>query len=172
MRSFFWKVLLMGLLALNWGESRMSAQEKGTGQEKPAMKETGFYCNLNALTGEERKQYPVLARQLLAAGREVSELPNGYAFRLAAESVSLPDIAHWMSLERKCCPFFDFQLEVSRDNGSCGSAPPDLDDNNCSSITQGNWAFSHIFEAFHRHRPGCDVDGRDQDDRDCDDHNH
>ncbi len=62
--------------------------------------------------------------------------------------------------------------EVSRDNGSCGSAPPDLDDNNCSSITQGNWAFSHIFEAFHRHRPGCDVDGRDQDDRDCDDHNH
>lgn len=39
--------------------------------------------------------------------------------------------------------------EVSRDNGSCGNAPSDLDDNNCSSIVQGNWAFSHIFEAFH-----------------------
>jgi len=117
MRSVFWKVLLIGLLALNWGNSRMSAQEKGAGQEKSAMKETGFYCNLNALSGEERKQYAVLSRQLLAAGLEVSELPNGYAFRLAAEKVSLPDVALWMSLERKCCPFFDFQLDVSRDNG-------------------------------------------------------
>jgi hypothetical protein len=40
--------------------------------------------------------------------------------------------------------------EVSRDNGSCGNAPADLDDNNCSSIVQGNWAFSHIFEGFER----------------------
>lgn len=39
--------------------------------------------------------------------------------------------------------------EVSRDNGSCGNNPSDLDDNNCSSIVQGNWAFSQIFEAFH-----------------------
>ena len=40
--------------------------------------------------------------------------------------------------------------EVSRDNGSCGNDPADLDDNNCSSITQGNWTFSHIFEPFER----------------------
>jgi hypothetical protein len=40
--------------------------------------------------------------------------------------------------------------EVSRDNGSCGDAPADLDDNNCSSIAQRDWAFSHIFEAFPR----------------------
>ena len=39
--------------------------------------------------------------------------------------------------------------EVSRDNGSCGAAPSDLDDNNCSSISQSNWAFSKTFEAFH-----------------------
>ncbi|HMD58859.1 MAG TPA: hypothetical protein VKG66_03670 [Steroidobacteraceae bacterium] len=37
--------------------------------------------------------------------------------------------------------------EVSRDNGSCGSAPADLDDVNCSSISQSNWAFSQIFLA-------------------------
>jgi hypothetical protein len=37
--------------------------------------------------------------------------------------------------------------EVSRDNGSCGSAPADLDDNSCSSVGQGNWAFSQVFEA-------------------------
>jgi hypothetical protein len=41
--------------------------------------------------------------------------------------------------------------EVSRDNGSCGNDPSHLDDDSCSSITQGNWAFSHIFEAFHGH---------------------
>ena len=38
--------------------------------------------------------------------------------------------------------------ESSRDNGSCGDSPSDLDDNNCSSIPQRNWAFSHIFEPF------------------------
>ena len=40
--------------------------------------------------------------------------------------------------------------EASRDNGSCGNDPTDLDDNNCSSIRQGNWEFSHIFEPFQR----------------------
>ncbi|MGA2436210.1 MAG: hypothetical protein ABSG25_13115 [Bryobacteraceae bacterium] len=39
--------------------------------------------------------------------------------------------------------------EISRDNGSCGAAPSDLDDDNCSSVSQSNWAFSKIFEAFH-----------------------
>jgi len=38
--------------------------------------------------------------------------------------------------------------EASRDNGSCGDDPDDLDDNNCSSIQQGNWSFSHVFEPF------------------------
>jgi hypothetical protein len=38
--------------------------------------------------------------------------------------------------------------EVSRDNGSCGSDPSDLDDDNCSSLSQGNWAFAQIFESF------------------------
>jgi hypothetical protein len=38
--------------------------------------------------------------------------------------------------------------EASRDNGSCGDDPDDLDDNNCSSIKQGNWSFSHVFEPF------------------------
>jgi hypothetical protein len=42
--------------------------------------------------------------------------------------------------------------EVSRDNGSCGNAPSDLDDNNCSSIEQSDWAFSKIFEAFAERR--------------------
>jgi hypothetical protein len=40
--------------------------------------------------------------------------------------------------------------EASRDNGSCGNDPTDLDDNNCSSIRQGNWEFSHIFDSFQR----------------------
>jgi chitinase len=39
--------------------------------------------------------------------------------------------------------------EVSRDNGSCNNNPADLDDNNCSSIVQVNWAFSQIFQVFH-----------------------
>lgn len=38
--------------------------------------------------------------------------------------------------------------EVARDNGSCGDAPADLDDDNCSSVSQADWAFARIFETF------------------------
>jgi hypothetical protein len=38
--------------------------------------------------------------------------------------------------------------EVARDNGSCGAAPADLDDDNCSSVSQADWAFARIFETF------------------------
>jgi len=42
--------------------------------------------------------------------REVRELPDGYAFRLPADAKLLSRAGEWISLERRCCPFFDFEL--------------------------------------------------------------
>jgi hypothetical protein len=40
---------------------------------------------------------------------------NGYAFRLAP--AKLVDAAQWVSFERRCCPFFAFELELAKNDG-------------------------------------------------------
>jgi hypothetical protein len=74
-----------------------------------------FACNMAALTKADRARYQELTRKLLDAVKEQKELPDGYGFRMPAES--LTTAAEWVSLERLCCPFFTFELEQSRDGG-------------------------------------------------------
>src|SRR2546426_5178949 len=74
-----------------------------------------FACNMTALTKSERVQYARLARTLMAAVQEKRELRNGYAFRLPP--ASLVTAAQWVAFERKCCPFFTFEMELARDEG-------------------------------------------------------
>jgi hypothetical protein len=69
-------------------------------------------CNLNALDPALRPRYNDLVRRLRTAMRERSELPNGYTFRLEGASITLPEVAEWMSMERLCCPFLSLQLSA------------------------------------------------------------
>ena len=39
------------------------------------------------------------------------ELENGYAFPLAATPEQFVAVAEWITLERKCCPFLEFDLK-------------------------------------------------------------
>lgn len=75
----------------------------------------GFACNMKALTSAERTRHQELTRALFAAVTEKSELPDGYGFKLTAKD--LTKVAEWVSLEARCCPFFTFALEQSRDGG-------------------------------------------------------
>jgi len=76
-----------------------------------------FVCNLGVMNGEERARYLALSRKLMGAGEERRELDNGYAFRLAAPKISLTEVAEWMTFERRCCPFFNLQIETEADDG-------------------------------------------------------
>ena len=78
---------------------------------------TGFYCNLKAFTTVERVRHEQLSKKLREASVEIKELSDGFAFRMQAEAVSLPDLAEWVSGERKCCPFFDFGIDLQGDGG-------------------------------------------------------
>jgi hypothetical protein len=60
---------------------------------------------------------PELARRtaeieesLFAGVLETSELPDGYAFRFPAAADWLPRLATFIAEERRCCPFFTFEL--------------------------------------------------------------
>ena len=74
-----------------------------------------FACNTKALTTTERARHEELSHKLLPAAREERELPNGYAFRLPPADLTMA--AEWVSFERKCCPFFGFEIEQAKDNG-------------------------------------------------------
>jgi hypothetical protein len=70
---------------------------------------------MKALENAERAHHQELSKKLMAAVAETSELTNGYGFRLPAKE--LLTAAEWVTLESRCCPFFSFQLEQTRDQG-------------------------------------------------------
>ena len=68
-------------------------------------------CTLSALNDKERQRHGELLSRLRAAITERRELPDGYAFNFGA-GFPLADLAEWISLERRCCPFFGFTVEA------------------------------------------------------------
>lgn len=108
------------------GASRISthagARLQTTNPQRQAASKTSkdrssFYCNLKALSPTERGRLHELVQKLQNARIETEELPDGYAFRLQTEQVSLGELAEYVTSERKCCPFFDFEIELKREGG-------------------------------------------------------
>jgi hypothetical protein len=80
------------------------------------MEGASFCCDIKAMNKVERERYEVLRERLESAIEETKELESGYAFRLRSGTVPLIDIAEWVEKEHKCCPFFDFEIAVNRDD--------------------------------------------------------
>ncbi len=74
------------------------------------MAETPLVCRLDALTPPERRRHAELTGDLAASIRRIEELPRGWAFFLAGGASAAPRLIEWMSLERRCCPFLEFEL--------------------------------------------------------------
>ncbi len=79
--------------------------------------ETAFVCNLGVMNPEERARYIALSRKLMSAREMRRELDNGYAFKLTTQKISLIEIAEWITFERRCCPFFNLQIEAEPNDG-------------------------------------------------------
>jgi hypothetical protein len=86
-------------------------------KEQATVETSNFYCNLKALSVKERARHMLLTLEIERARVETIELANGFAFRFQDGTVSLANLAEWVSAERKCCPFFDFEIELQADNG-------------------------------------------------------
>ena len=81
----------------------------------PSVAGEQYTCNMMALTEEEQQTYQRVAESLLASVQEQKELRDGYAFRLPHERIV--EVAQWISFERRCCPFFEFELEIAKNDG-------------------------------------------------------
>ena len=83
--------------------------------------EEAFVCNVNALNAVQRERHQKLGRLLRSAVVEKAELENGYAFVLdlgrlpadaAGEAFCVVEVAEWVDLESRCCPFLSFAIEL------------------------------------------------------------
>ena len=74
-----------------------------------------FYCNIKALTPQERVHHKQLTEKLMAARKEIVETEKGYEFQFSPKDVSLAELAEWAAAESKCCAFFDFHLDLENE---------------------------------------------------------
>ena len=80
-------------------------------------KESPLACDMTAIAPEQRPQHLAASRDLFSRIEKVRELPNGYEFRLADGSALLSQLAEFISLEKLCCPFLNFVIEIEAEGG-------------------------------------------------------
>ena len=68
-------------------------------------------CNLRALTSQQRTQLERLGAHVISSITTSRELKDGYAFRVDPQKASLMDVAQWLDVWRRCCPFYEFQID-------------------------------------------------------------
>lgn len=84
-----------------------------------------FACNMDAFTSEQRDRHMALIEQHLLAADETTELPGGYQLRYDNGSQRYADLAEWISLERLCCPWIQFGLEIEGEMVKLSLRAPD-----------------------------------------------
>jgi hypothetical protein len=75
-------------------------------------------CRLDALSPDERRRQQTLRQTLDAAIESVQEVPDGYVFTYTGNVDVFRQAAEWLTLERRCCPFLDFELAWRADSRS------------------------------------------------------
>ncbi len=70
-------------------------------------------CIPNALTSDQQEYWvKEIVPKLYKAVQEIQELPNGWAWRLPSTSEMLILVAEDLNMERLCCPFVNYTLEI------------------------------------------------------------
>ena len=98
-------------------------------------------CQLGVFTPAERARERELLEEHLRVALETREDPDGYSFRYPPDAALFARMAELVTLEHRCCPFLDFQLEWA---GAAES--PWL------HVTGGPRAKAFMTEAFGRRR--------------------
>jgi len=110
--------LTLALLIAGGEAAGLVAQDSArfVNQEKQvATTQSKFHCNTKALTPDERAHHKQLGEKLTAARKEIVETEKGYEFHYSPADISLAELAEWVGAESKCCPFFDFHIDVERE---------------------------------------------------------
>ncbi len=75
-------------------------------------------CDLSVFGPGERQRHARGSEFLAGACREFQDLPDGYAFRFPDDAATWVELAEWVALERRCCPFLTFTLTCEAEGGA------------------------------------------------------
>ena len=107
-------VVVLSVASVGAASITMSGKTQENGQGGVVVVDAKYFCNVKALNIEERKRHEELTRKLLAKHREVIETEKGYEFQYTPADVSVAEVAEWVAAESKCCPFFDFHIDLEQ----------------------------------------------------------
>jgi hypothetical protein len=79
--------------------------------------ESALACDLTAISANDRPRYNELRRMVGAAIVGKRDLPNGLAAQIDTDRIALSQLAEWISFELKCCPFFEFRIDLAPGSG-------------------------------------------------------
>ena len=71
-----------------------------------------FACDMDAFTSQQRERHMALIEQHLLAADGTKELPDGYQLCYDNGSHRYAELAEWIGLERLCCPWIQFGLDL------------------------------------------------------------
>lgn len=74
-------------------------------------------CNLSALSPEQRRREQELLAEFRSSGMRHRPINNGYRFEVAADPEALARLGEFLALERRCCPFLQFDLAIGSGEG-------------------------------------------------------
>jgi hypothetical protein len=96
---------LAALALVGCSRARAEASQQGAADEPP------IACKLGALSPAEREHHAALLQQLGAMTEKTSETADGYVLHLRRDAAGFLKVAEWITLERRCCPFLNFDLQ-------------------------------------------------------------
>ena len=112
-------ITLAGLALLGLGGEAAGTKAiepaPSSGAERQSTVQSKFFCNSKALNPAERAHHKQLTDKLMNVQKEVVETENGYEFQYSPADVSISELADWVAAEGKCCPFFDFHIDLERE---------------------------------------------------------
>lgn len=74
-------------------------------------------CQIYALDAAQRAKRNELFATIQGVVAEIRELPDGIAVKLPPSAKMWMTTAEFVTLERRCCPFFNFGLESEGESG-------------------------------------------------------
>ena len=74
-------------------------------------------CDMTAIPLIERETHLNTSRILFSDIKKIRELPDGYEFRLEDDARVLLKATEFISLEKLCCPFLAFRLDIDAEGG-------------------------------------------------------
>lgn len=93
---------------------RSAAVKTGERGKQVATMQSKFFCNIKALTPTERARHKELSDKLYEARKATVETEKGYEFQFSPRDISIGELAEWVVAESKCCPFFDFHIDLEQ----------------------------------------------------------